>query len=408
MMDTISCHIVTDTGTHKDLLTKLRENKKVNYFLLNIDNFSNLNSVYGYEVGNSILCQVVKYINIVKPRDAELFWYTSDKFVFIDNRDLDKYALTIIAEEVLSFFSQADITVNKIVDFNISMSIGISVGIGLDNIMNAELAIKEARESKRHHFHIYDSSSEFMVNNRKNLYWILKIREAVTNEKIIAYFQPIVNNKTGKIEKYECLARIKDANEIISPYMFMDAARVTGNLSYVTKSLITQSFKKFSGTDYDFSINITGSDFLLDYLEFFLLKNANKYKIDPSRVILEMLEDITSLDYGNTLNQLNSLREKGFKIAIDDFGAENSNMSRLLEIHPDFLKIDGSFIKNIVTDPKSQLIVDSIVYLCNKSDIQVVAEFVHNEDVQKYIKSLGIEYSQGYYFGKPSSELITL
>jgi len=407
-MDMVSCDIVTNVGTHNDLIEKLKKNVKLNYFLLNIDNFSNLNSAYGYEVGNDILCQVVKYINIVKPNSSSLFYYRSDKFVIVDERKLMTYDLEEIAEEILSFFSQVGITISPKLEFCVSLSIGISVGHGLENIMHAELAIKEARESKRHHFHIYDPSSEFMINNNKNIYWILKIRDAVENEDIIAYFQPIINNATGKIEKYECLARIKDADEIISPYVFMDAARMTGNLSYVTKSLITQSFKKFSGTDYDFSINITGTDFLLDYLEFFLLKNANKYKIDPSRVVLEMLEDITTLDKGSTLNQLKSLREKGFKIAIDDFGAENSNMSRLLEIHPDFLKIDGAFIKNIVTDVNSQLIVEAIVSLCNKSDIKVIAEYVHNEDVQKYVKSLGIDYSQGYYFGKPRPNLAVL
>jgi len=405
-MDRVSCKLITEVGAKDKLISILKHNTKVNYFLLNIDNFSNINSAYGYEVGNDILCQVMKYINIAKPNVAELFRYSSDKFVFIDSRELDEFTLKGIAEEILSFFSQAEITISPDLEFNISLSIGISVGIGLNNIIHAELAVKEARESKRHHFHIYNEHSEFMQNNKKNIYWILKIREAVANENIIAYFQPIVNNKTGRVEKYECLARIKDADEIISPYMFMDAARVTGNLSYVTKSLIAQSFKKFSNTECEFSINITGADFLLDYLEFFLLKNANKYNIDPSRVVLEMLEDITTLDKGNILNQLKSLREKGFKIAIDDFGAENSNMSRLLEIHPDYLKIDGAFIKNIVNDTKSQIIVDSIVFLCQKSGIKIIAEFVHNEAVQKYVKALGIEYSQGYYFGKPSPDLI--
>ncbi len=167
-----------------------------------------------------------------------------------------------------------------------------------------------------------------------------------------------------------------------------------------------QSFKTFSQTDYEFSINIAASDFLLDYLEFFLLKNAKKYNIDPSRVVLEMLEDITTLDSGSTMQQLKSLRAHGFKFAIDDFGAENSNLSRLLEIHPDYLKIDGQFIRNIVEDKKSQIIVDGILLICKNSNIKVIAEYVHNEAVQKKIKELGVDYSQGYYFGKPEAKLV--
>jgi EAL domain-containing protein (putative c-di-GMP-specific phosphodiesterase class I)/GGDEF domain-containing protein len=402
----LACSMRKDIGSKKELIDLLEQRKKVTYFLLNIDNFSNMNSAYGYEVGTQILCQVIRYINIVKPISSHLFHYSSDKFVILDECGLTKIEIQSIAEEILSFFSQSEIIIDDALEFNISLSIGISTGRGVLNITQAELAIKEARESKRHYYNIYDEKSLFMQGNKKDIYWILKIRDAVANENIIAYFQPIINNATGRVEKYECLARIKDENEIISPYMFMDAARVTGNLSYVTQSLISQSFKKFSGTDYEFSLNITGADFLLDYLEFFLLKNAKKYNVDPSKVVLEMLEDITSLDSGNTLAQLQSLREKGFKIAIDDFGAENSNMSRLLEIYPDYLKIDGAFVKDIVTDKKSQIIVDSIVMLCKNSKIKIIAEYIHNKEVQEYIKALGIEYSQGYYFGEPSADLL--
>lgn len=406
-MSSDSCELIPSIGSHEELIEKLKNSQVVNYLLFNVDNFSNINSAYCYDVGNKVLCQIMKYLKIVKPQSATLYKFCSDSFAIIDERDLSPSELSQIAESILAFFSQTELIIDGDIELKISLSIGISTCKGLLNISNAELAIKELRESKRNHYNIYNPNSEFVKNQERNIYWILKIKEAVANEDIVAYFQPIINNQTGKIEKYECLARLRDEDEIISPYFFMDAAKVTGNLSYVTKSLISQSFKKFSGTNLEFSINITGEDFLLDYLEYYLLKNASKYNIDPSHVILEMLEDITSLDKGSTMKQLTSLREKGFKVAIDDFGAENSNMSRLLEIHPDYLKIDGAFIKNIVDDENSQIIVDAIVLMCKKSGIKVIAEFVHNKEVQKYVNTLGIEYSQGYYFGEPRSYLVS-
>jgi EAL domain-containing protein (putative c-di-GMP-specific phosphodiesterase class I) len=138
------------------------------------------------------------------------------------------------------------------------------------------------------------------------------------------------------------------------------------------------------------------------------MKNVDKHNISPSRVVLEILEDITSLGSSSTLKQIDSLRKQGFKIAIDDFGAENSNLSRLLEIQPDYLKIDGIFIKNIIEDKKSQIIVDAIVLMCKNSNIKIIAEFIHNEAVQKRVKKLGIGYSQGFYFGEPKPDLIEL
>jgi len=401
-----SCDIKVIGSSYDALISRLREaTEPINFLLINIDNFSNINSAYGYEVGTDVLCRVGKYLEMCKPESAQMYKFYSDKFVLIDERSLNENEIEGVAEAILSFFSQLDLVVSD-VEIRISLSIGISRDVGLVNISQAETAIDELRKAKRHHFYIFNEKSEYVQEQKRNIYWILKIKEAVENEDILAYFQPIVNNSTGKIEKYECLARLKDADEIISPYYFLDAARVTGNLSYVTRSLIMQSFKKFSTNNLEFSINIAASDFLLDYLEFFLLKNAKKYNIDPSRVVLEMLEDITTLDKGTTLHQLKSLREKGFKLAIDDFGAENSNLSRLLEIHPDYLKIDGQFIKNIVTDKKSQIIVDGIVSICKKSGIKIIAEYVHDAEVQERIKDLGIEYSQGYYFGKPESYLL--
>jgi EAL domain-containing protein (putative c-di-GMP-specific phosphodiesterase class I) len=342
----------------------------------------------------------------VKPQESTLYRFCSDRFVIVDDRNLTQEDVIRVAESILSFFSYSEIALDDDIELRISFSIGISREKGLINITQAEVAIRELRESKRNDFKLFDPSSRFVHNEQENIYWIQKISESISEEGIVAYFQPIVNNKTGKIEKYECLARLRDNDEIISPYLFMDSAKVTGNLSYVTKSLITQSFKKFSSNNYEFSINITGEDLALDYLESYLLKNVNKYKINPSRVVLEMLEDITTLDKGTTQRQISSLRENGFKIAIDDFGAENSNLSRLLEINPDYLKIDGAFIKNIVDDEKSQIIVDAIIMICERSGIKIIAEYIHNEQVQERVKSLGIEFSQGYYFGEPNFELV--
>jgi len=401
-----SCELVPEIGSHEELIVRLKSSSEcINYVLLDIDNFANINAAYDYDVGTKVLCQVAKYLTIVKKNNSQLYRYSADRFILI-NTESSKKELETFCESILSFFSQTELPILKDTTIIVSLSIGVSIDVGLDNIINAELAMKESRISKRNHYIIYDKDTEYVRSQQKNIYWILKIKEAVENENILAYFQPIVNNKTGKIDKYECLARIKDADEIISPYMFMEAARVTGSLSYVTKSLIIQSCKKFANNDLEFSINITQEDLLLGFLEFFLLKNTQKYNIDPSRIVLEMLEQITTLDNEIIIQQLNSLRAKGFKIAIDDFGAENSNMSRLLEIHPDYLKIDGAFIKNIVDDEKSQIIVDAIVFMCKKGGIKIIAEFIHNEAVQAKVKSLGIEYSQGYYFGEPKPDLI--
>jgi len=405
-MSDMSYDNLTATLDRNSLVKKLEASGKVNYFLIDIDNFSNINNAYGYDIGSRVIQEVAKLLSFIKPIDSTLYRYNADTFVIIDERNLERNEIINICESILSFFAQTEVVIEDGIEFKISFSISISTAKGSINISQSEVAMQELRVTQRNHYLIFNPYSDFVHQQQQNIYWIHKIKEAVINEEIVAYFQPIVNNHTGKIEKYECLARIEDDDEIIPPFQFLEAAKLTGNLSFITKSLISQSFKKFANTSYEFSINITGDDLSQDYLETFLLKNVNRYNIDPARVVLEILEDIDTLDKGTTLEQLDSLRMNGFQVAIDDFGAENSNFSRLLDIEPDYLKIDGAFIKNIITDFKSQIIVDAIVGICKKSGIKIIAEFIHNEEVQNRVKELGIDYSQGYFFGAPSPDLV--
>lgn len=376
-----------------------------NVFLIDIDNFSNINSAYGFEIGDAALVEIVRLIGYIKPLTSKLFRMNSDEFVVVCSNMMSSKNLSDIASSMISFFDQTDISISDDIDIRVSISIGIAIGHSNETLNHARVAIKELREHKRGSFKIYDSESAFIKKQHENIYWIHKIKEAFEEERIVAYFQPIINNSTKKIQRYECLVRIVDDGILIPPIRFMEASRLTGTLSLVTKSVIEQSFKKFSNTEYEFSINITNTDLYLNYLEEHLLKYAKKYSIHPSRVSLEILEDIDTLDTPEILAQLNSLRYHGFKIAIDDFGSRSSNFSRLLNFLPDYLKIDGSFIKNILSDKKSLIIVEAIVLLCKKSNIKIIAEYVHSEEVQAKVEELGIEYSQGYYFSEPKKEI---
>jgi EAL domain-containing protein (putative c-di-GMP-specific phosphodiesterase class I) len=281
------------------------------------------------------------------------------------------------------------------------VNLGIATGSGTSLLTKAKLALRESKEYKRGSYKFFDSHSKFILQQQDNIYWTQKIKDSIESGNIVPYYQPIHNNITKKIHKYECLARIEDDGLIIAPSRFMPSAKLTGMLPFITRTMIEQSFKHFSGEDIEFSINVTNDDFYLDYLQEYLLKYALKYNINPSNVILEILEDIASLNQSNTLVQLYALRKKGFKIAIDDFGSESSNLSRLLEFSPDYLKIDGSFIKNILEDEKSLIIVEAIVLIAKRSKIKIIAEYVHSKEVQEKVEELGIEYSQGYYFSEP-------
>lgn len=395
---------LTNVSNRFALMQYLKDIKHANVFLLNIDNFSNINNVYGLDFADKVLIEVARLIGIAKPTSTKLFRLNADEFILITPDIMSSKELAFIASSLISFFDQVDIIVDDI-EIRISVSIGIAIGLS-DTVLNhARIAIKELRKHKRGAYKIYDPKSAYIEKQQQNIYWIRKIKDAFMEENILSYYQAILNNKTNKIEKYECLVRIHDDGIVIPPIRFLEASKLTGTLSLVTKTIIEKAFKKFSNTSYDFSINITSTDLHLEYLEDYLIKYVKKYNIHPSRVSLEILEDIDTLNEEDILKQLASLRYKGFKIAIDDFGSQSSNFSRLLEFSPDYLKIDGAFIKNILTDKKSLIIVESIVHLCLRSGIKVIAEYVHSKEVQKKVKELGIDYSQGYYIGEPKEDI---
>lgn len=398
---------LTNVENRFALMEYLQDLEHANVFLIDIDNFSNINNAYGFEMGDVALVEIARLIGIAKPSASKLFRLNSDEFAIVCLDTMSSKRLTEAASSMISFFDQSEIALSDDIDIKASISIGIALGVGTEILNHARTAIKELREHKRASYKMYDPSSAFIKKQQENVYWIHRIKEAFEKEQLVTYYQPIVNNKTKKIEKYECLIRISNNGIITPPIRFMEASKLTGTLTLVTKSVIEQSFKKFSNTDYEFSINITSTDLHLDYLEEQLLKYAKKYGINPSKVSLEMLEDIDTLNTPEILAQLNSLRYHGFKISIDDFGSQSSNFSRLLEFSPDYIKIDGSFIKNILTDKKSLVIVEAIVLLCKKSNIKTIAEFVHSAEVQAKVEELGVDYSQGYYFGEPMENMVS-
>ena len=383
----------------------LRKNEKINLLLLDIDNFSNLNDSYGVKCGDLAFKKVEELLRSFRFEYIDIYKLESDEFALVSQNISDTNYFIERANQIASFFNESTIELEEEIEITISFSMGIASGKGLSVLNQARLAIKDLRQYTRGTYKVYDTESSYVKAINQNVYWVNKIQESIAEDTIIAFYQPILNNTTKKIEKYECLARIDDDDNFVSPYHFMEAAKSTRLLSFITKSMIKQACKTFRGTEYEFSINITNDDLQLAYLEEYLLRNAKLYNINPNRIILELLEDISSLDIGTTLKQVDSLKAKGFRFAIDDFGSESSNFSRLLEFQPHYLKIDGAFIKNILRDEKSQVITSGIVSIAHAMGIKVIAEYIHSQDVQDKIEALSIDYSQGFIYGAPSREI---
>jgi len=382
------------TYLEKTLMTSV---KGMTLILLNVNNFSYINTAYGFDIGDKLLIQIAEILKSTFSAHS-IYRLNSDEFAFVVDKEIDiKAYIKNIQQYFYRFvFQVAEVTLN------ISFTYGGAYGKER-LLQSSALALKQAKELGKNRYHIFDNN-EYSIDHTHRKAFIASnnmLHEALENDRIVPFFQGIHNNQTHKITKFEALARIKHENEIITPYQFIEPARLSGLLPDITRIMIDKSFKIMANNDFNFSINITEDDLSRNYLNDFIDQKLEEYQIKASRLILEMLEGVSSIGKNNHIKQLNTLKNKGLSLAIDDFGAEYSNFERILDLDIDFLKIDAKYIRDIDTNPKSFEIVRAIAYFAKNSNIPCIAEFVHNAAVQKIVSDLAIDYSQGYYFSEP-------
>ncbi|TGL81425.1 EAL domain-containing protein [Leptospira yasudae] len=292
----------------------------------------------------------------------------------------------------------------------ISFRIDISLGVAYDNSLiyhRARLATMNAANNPKTELVPYSESMDKVDRFHFNLRIGKKLNEALSAKNVVPYYQGIYDNKLGKITKYECLARIFEMGKVISPCCFIPIARATGQIQLLTPLIIEKSLKYFASfPEYSLSVNISQLDLEKKGFALWILSRLQHYGIAPERLILEILETDRWNGDANSNRSLHRLKEAGCKIAIDDFGIEQSNFERLMAIQPDFIKIDGKFIKGIHQNPTSYLLVAGITEMAHRIGIQVVAEFVCGKEEFDVVRSLNIEYSQGYHLMAPAPEVL--
>ena len=370
--------------------------------LVNIDNFDSVNTIYGYDNGNKVIQSLAKLITKNMLSSSELYYIGSDEFCIVA-QEMDREKIKIYAKDLQALVANSFVELdgNKL-----KGTVTISIAQGRENLLKyAHIALKEAKNKGKNRIEFYAKELDVEKLQHQIQEYSPIIRQAIESGNVVPYFQPIVDNATHKITKYECLARIEEGDKVYSPYYFIDIAKMIGLVSEITKIMIDKSFKAFSGTDYSFSINITEVDLNDEYLYDYFQEKLQEYNIDVSRVVLEVLEGVSAHGLSNSLQQLKRLKAFGFTVAIDDFGTQNSNFERVNNMNVDFIKIDGGFVKNMATDEKSYSIVKTISEFSKSIGAKVIAEYVHNEETQKMVEELGIEYSQGYYWSEPKREL---
>ncbi|GAB6073509.1 EAL domain-containing protein [Nautilia lithotrophica] len=349
--------------------------------LVDVDDFSDLNDIFGYEIGDKILILIA---NILTKKYKHVYRIGSDEFAIGFNYR--------IKEDDLREIVHLDIKFN---DIKINLSVGASFMKG-KLLETAETALKLAYKDKILKYKIYDE--KIQQSQKERLEKLQQLLIILENEDIVPYYQCIVNNEQ-KILKYEALMRIKYENKILSPFEFMELIKefkLYNAFSRIMIKKIFENLNKFDNTPV--SINLSYLDISNEKTKKLIYSLLDKY--ENANVVFEILETENIEQFDQVVEFITHIKRKGIKVAIDDFGSGYSNLVNILYLKPDYLKIDASLIKNI-DNVMYYEIVKFIVDFAKKFNIKTIAEFVSDKEKFEILKNLGIDEFQGFYFCKP-------
>ena len=371
--------------------------------LLNINSFKEVNDFFGHKVGDAILIDVAKLIEEKienEDKHFKLYKFPSDNYCITNTKDCQESFVSLIKNILESVYKK--VFIYELYEIDIRITAGISFSNKNNKLITADIALQSAKKDHKDYIVFYDELDKFR-EYENNMLWTKKLKSAFVNDNIEVYFQPLVNNRTLKVDKYECLVRlIEEDGKVIAPYFFLDISKKSNQYTKLTKIVLEKSFQKFEHLPFEFSVNISYEDIESpDFLDF-IKELLKKYDIAP-KVVFEILEDESIKNYNLLISFVDEVKALGCKVAIDDFGSGYSNFEHLLKMNIDYLKIDASLIKNIATDETSYKITKTIIEFAKNLNLKTIAEFVENEEIFNIVRNLGADYSQGYFFSAPIS-----
>ncbi len=380
----------------------IKLHKKESILLIDINNFAAINNLYGITVGDSTLKSIATYLRELCNDAYSVYRFSGDQFVYLshDYQELEKCKET--AKNIVESLSNNTIDImveNQKLEINISATIAIVNNAHNQRLFEyADMALEYAKKTHQD-IVVYSKKISLEEHYQKDIDAVKLVKKALKEDRLVPFFQPII--KTDGATTYECLARIiTDEGKVISPFFFIDGIKKTKYYAELTKMMIRKAFDVFEGTTTSFSLNLSYEDISNEKIITYLKELIHAKKI-AQNLILEIVESESIDNFELIKHFIDEMKALGVRIALDDFGSGYSNFSYLMELKPDFIKIDGSLIKEIDINEKSYVITKTIANFSKELNIDVIAEYIHSQEVYDKAKDLGINGFQGYFLGEP-------
>lgn len=392
----------------EELIKKYKNSGTFALLSIDLDRFKYLNDTLGHIAGDQVLIQVAERLSEYSKDNIKVYRQGGDEFsiLFEGNRT----GATQLAQKILSLFAKSFYLHYQ--EYFISPSIGISMyphdGKNTETmIKNADEALFRVKERGKAHFQFYRSEMSSAVSHIVSLE--THLRKALAKDEFLLYFQPQVNLQDGSINSFEALIRWNSRElGMISPADFIPLAEDTGLIIPIGNWVIDTACKQIKEWTslgehgIKIAINISPKQFMQPKLVETIKESIRKYEIEPSLLEIEITEGAMQ-DTKDTSPILNSLKELGVTISIDDFGTGYSSLNYIKQFPIDVLKIDQSFVRDVIESEKDAAITTTIIHLANSLGLEVVAEGIEEKEQADFLKNANCHKGQGYLFSKPIS-----
>ncbi|HSI28984.1 MAG TPA: EAL domain-containing protein, partial [Methylophilus sp.] len=376
---------------------------------LDLDQFKLINDSMGHEVGDQLLVIMSERLsNCIREIDT-VVRLGGDEFVILLTNIQKVDDISLSMQRVLAAVAQPCI-INDL-DFVVSCSIGISIypddGMNPNTLLkNADSALYKAKHAGRNNYQIYTQELNEVLTERVKLEY--RLRLAVERGEFLLHYQPKVDFATGLITSAEALIRWHPpGEELIPPLKFIQIAEETGLIEKIGEWVLITACQKANelkvktGRSFPIAVNVSPRQFRQPNLAKMIKNVLDVTSLDPNCLELEITESTLIDDADKFIETLHALKKIGVKLAIDDFGTGYSSLSYLKDFPIDRLKIDKAFVSNLENDPANAAILKAIIVLGQSLGIKVIAEGVETAYQHEYLKSVGCDELQGYYFSRP-------
>ena len=391
-------------------IKKAQRNKSIIAVLfMDIDNFKNVNDIYGHDIGDKLLKKVAQTLKEQVRTTDVISRFGGDEFVIVLNELKSMSYCSLVVQKIMSCFQEPFIFENN--SLQVTFSIGVACYPNDTQDKNsllkyADIALYKAKDKGKNRYQFYDESMNLEMLEHVKIE--KEIKRGIKNDEFILHYQPQFEVGTQKIVGLEALVRWNHPDKgLMYPGYFIQIAEESDLIiplgEFISKKAVMQ-IAKWRNIGYDFgkmSINFTVKQ--LDEKDFFVKfeQLLVKAKCDGNCIEAELIERHIMKDTKHSLEILERFKKMGVGIAIDDFGTGYSSLNYLKHIPLTKLKIDKSFIDDITTNKKDRAIAQSIISIAKGLDVQVLAEGVETKEQYELLEQMGCEIIQGYYFSKP-------